>query len=68
MQKTIEITIEPGSHPRNLSPKDAEELDMRMKAFEIAVRMNPSLIEEFVNFSEPVQMASPRRFGTIRES
>ncbi|MGX9364644.1 hypothetical protein ACTVJH_01210 [Desulfoplanes sp. PS50] len=68
MQKTIEITIEPGTHPRNLSPKDAEELDMRMKAFEIAVRMNPALIEEFVNFSEPVQMASPRHSGPSRES
>jgi hypothetical protein len=68
MQKTIEITIDPGTHARNLSPKDAEELDMRMKAFEIAVRMNPSLIEEFVNLSEPLQMASPRRWGPSRES
>jgi hypothetical protein len=41
---------------------------MRMKAFEIAVRMNPALIEEFVNFSEPVQMASPRQSGPSRES
>ncbi len=68
MSKTIEITIEPGIHPKDLSPKDVEELDMRMKAFEIAVRINPSLLEEFMNFSDPVQMASPRRSEIIRES
>ncbi|WP_462323767.1 hypothetical protein [Desulfoplanes sp.] len=61
MQKTVEITIEPGTHPKNLSTKDAEELDMRMKAFEVAVRINPALIEDFINLPEPIHMASPRR-------
>ncbi len=68
MQKTIEITIEPGTHSHNLSPKDAEELDMRMKAFEIAVRINPMLLEEFVTFAEPLEMAAFRRSAPPHDS
>ncbi len=60
MHKTIEIMIE-SNNRHNLSPRDADELDMRMKAFEIAVRMNPSLLEDFINLPDPIHMAAPKR-------
>jgi len=68
MQKTIEIMIESNAHRQTMTPSDAEELDMRMKAFEIAVRMNPSLLEDFINLPEPIHMASPKRSVSSRDT
>jgi hypothetical protein len=68
MQKTIEIMIESNAHRQNMSPRDAEELDMRMKAFEIAVRMNPALLEDFINLPDPIHMASPKRSVPSRDT
>ena len=68
MQKTIEIMIESNAHRHKMSSADAEELDMRMKAFEIAVRINPSILEEFLNLPDPIHMASPKRNVTSQDT
>lgn len=56
MKKHIEITIQHVNAGKTLSPQAYEDWEFRMKALEIALRINPDLLDEFEDDNVPLVM------------
>lgn len=56
MQKHIEITIQHVQSGKKISQKAFEDWELRVKALEIAIRINPDLLDGFEDEDGPFYM------------